>query len=160
MADIVANRVRIVNNTTGPKTVRHHEHLCQEHHTTTPPAGSHPSSPHQCGISPSQSGFFFLMPSKFIRTTSYWKTSTTGSAKCFSLTMTSLSPLLFHTMALPAPSKLWLTWDLYNHLNATGWPQERIIFLLMLRYVAIVWPGLYMFKFKSSMSVFESFVLL
>lgn len=34
MADSVANRVRIVNNTTVPKTVPHHEHLCQERHTT------------------------------------------------------------------------------------------------------------------------------
>lgn len=58
MADTVASRVCMVNNTTGPKTVQHHKHLCKEHHTTTPPVGSHPSSPHECGSSPSQSVFF------------------------------------------------------------------------------------------------------
>lgn len=50
IAEAVANRVRIANNTTELKTVRHHERPCQAGHTTTldpttPPVGPHPSPP-------------------------------------------------------------------------------------------------------------------
>ena len=50
IVEAVANRVRILNNTPEPRTVRRHEHLCQARHTTTvvptsAPDGSHPSPP-------------------------------------------------------------------------------------------------------------------
>lgn len=62
--EAVANKVRIVNNNTEPRTVRRHEHLCQAHHTTTldptsPTVGSHPlPSPRPSGTTSINSGFF------------------------------------------------------------------------------------------------------
>ncbi|KAK2547365.1 hypothetical protein P5673_032733 [Acropora cervicornis] len=63
IVEAVANRVRILNNTTEPRTVRRHEHLYQARHTTTvaptsPPDESHPSPPHRGGSNSLQSEFF------------------------------------------------------------------------------------------------------
>ena len=63
IVEAVANRVCILNNTTEPRTVQRHEHLCQARHTTTvvptsPPDGSHPSPPHTGGSNSPQSEFF------------------------------------------------------------------------------------------------------
>ena len=61
IVDTVANRVRIVNNTSEPRSVRRHEHLCQAHCTTpvvpsSPPVEPHPSPPD--GGNAPQTGFF------------------------------------------------------------------------------------------------------
>ena len=63
IVEAVASRVRLVNNTTEPRTVRRHEHLCQARHTTTvvptsPPGGPHPSPPHPGRSNSPQPGFF------------------------------------------------------------------------------------------------------
>ena len=63
IVEAVANRVRILNNTPEPRTVRRHEHLCQARHTTTvvptsPPDGSHPSPPHPGRSNSPQSELF------------------------------------------------------------------------------------------------------
>ena len=63
IVEAVANRVRILNNTPKPRTVRRHEHLCQARHTTTvvptsPPDGSHPSPPHPGRSNSPQSELF------------------------------------------------------------------------------------------------------
>ena len=62
IVEAVASRVRLVNDTAEPRTVRRHEHLCQARHTTavvpTSPVGLHPSPPHPGGSSAPQPGFF------------------------------------------------------------------------------------------------------
>ena len=62
IVEVVASRVRLVNNTAEPRTVRRHEHLCQARHTIavtpTSPVVPHPSPPHPCGSISPQPGFF------------------------------------------------------------------------------------------------------
>ena len=62
IVDAVASRVRLVNDTAEPRTVRRHEHLCQARHTTaavpTSPVGPHPPPSHPGGSCSPQSGFF------------------------------------------------------------------------------------------------------
>ena len=42
LVEAVAHKVRIVNNTSEPRTIRRHEHLCQVRHTTTLDSASAP----------------------------------------------------------------------------------------------------------------------
>ena len=53
IVDAVASRVRLVNDTVEPRTVRRHGHLCQARHTTavvpTSPVGPHPFPSHPGG---------------------------------------------------------------------------------------------------------------
>ena len=60
--EAVASRVRLVNDTAEPRTVRRHEHHCQARRTTVVvPAslvGPHPSPPHSGGSNSPQAGFF------------------------------------------------------------------------------------------------------
>lgn len=57
------------------------------------------------------------MLSKLTPTTSCLNTSATSSTKCSSLTMMSLTPLLWDTTSYLALLKLLLTWVLYNPHN-------------------------------------------
>ena len=62
IVEAVAHRVRLVNDTAEPRTVRRHEQPCQARHTTavapTSPVGPHPSPPHPGGSNSPQHGFF------------------------------------------------------------------------------------------------------
>ena len=62
IVEAVANRARLVNDTAEPRTVRHHEYLCQARHTTAvapmSPVGPHPQPPHPGGSNSPQPGFF------------------------------------------------------------------------------------------------------
>ena len=62
IVEAVASRVRLVNDTAEPRTVRRHKHLCQACHTTAvvpmSPVGPHPSPPHPGGSNSPQPSFF------------------------------------------------------------------------------------------------------
>ena len=62
IVEAVANKVRIVNNTSEPRTIRRHEHLCQVRHTTTLDSAS---APVESPLPPSNNGDTSPRPSLF-----------------------------------------------------------------------------------------------
>ena len=62
IVEAVAHKVRIVNNTSEPRTIRRHKHLCQVRHTTTLDSAS---APVESPLSPSNNGDTSPRPNLF-----------------------------------------------------------------------------------------------
>ena len=124
ITEAVASKVRIVNNTNEPRTIRRHEHLSQVHLTTavdSTPALAVPP-PHlllaatvgaQC-----TSPVSFSMQSPLTPTTSYLTVYAASFVNYSRPMMTSLIPLLLDTTALLALLKPLSTWAPCNPHNA------------------------------------------